>query len=174
MRWLFADGHFQYGCPAKIPTTSDPNPEQSVPAGQQPRFRCGFSFPCGSYIVPRLIFRLVPANCSTPFWDPIAAECLCTSDSCAFSDDSRPIGVSTPNAITESGFSLFPTQPNGTDLTGGGTGGNFSGDTSQPGKTYLPFNGATSKFLPSGWWQAMLLGSIVIAFGAVEVFAHLV
>ena len=37
---------------------------------------------------------LVPANCSTPFWDPVAGKCLCDDDSCAFTDDSRPIGVS--------------------------------------------------------------------------------
>jgi len=61
-------------------------------------------FSCTSQIVPRLISHLVPANCSTPFWDPIGGKCLCTSDSCAFNDDSRPIGVSTPSAITESGL----------------------------------------------------------------------
>ena len=33
---------FQYGCPKRIPTASDPNPEQAVPAGQQARLRCEF------------------------------------------------------------------------------------------------------------------------------------
>lgn len=33
---------FQYGCPKEIPTPSNPNPEQSVPGGQQPRIRCEF------------------------------------------------------------------------------------------------------------------------------------
>jgi hypothetical protein len=131
-------------------------------------------FSCTFQIIPWLIPCPVPANCSTPFWDPIEGKCLCTSDSCAFNDDSRPIGVSTLNAVTGPGLSLSPTQPNGANLTGGGTGGNFSGDT-QPTKSYVPFNGgngATSKFLPSGWWQSVLLGSIGIAFGAIEVFAR--
>ena len=66
-------------------------------------------FPCASQIVPRLISRPVPANCSTPFWDPIEAKCLCASDSCAFTDDPRPIGVSVLNAVTESGLSFSPT-----------------------------------------------------------------
>jgi len=33
---------FQYGCPSEIPTTFNPNPEQSAPAGQQLRLRCAF------------------------------------------------------------------------------------------------------------------------------------
>jgi hypothetical protein len=36
----------------------------------------------------------VPANCSTPFWDPVKGQCLCTSSTCQFQDNSRPIGVS--------------------------------------------------------------------------------
>lgn len=36
----------------------------------------------------------VPANCPTPFWDPIAGVCLCTSSTtCAFVDGSRSIRV---------------------------------------------------------------------------------
>jgi hypothetical protein len=48
------------------------------------------------YYFSQLIDRhlLVPANCSTPFWDPIKGQCICTSDTCAFADNSRPIGVS--------------------------------------------------------------------------------
>ena len=132
----------------------------------------GFSY--ASQVVPWLISCTVPANCSTPFWDPIEGNCLCTSDSCAFNDDSRPIGVSTLSRIAELGLSFSLTQPNGANLTGGGTGGNFSGD-SQPSNSYIPFNGgngAMPKFLPSGWWQGVLLGSIGIAFGAAEVFAR--
>ncbi|KAG8793163.1 hypothetical protein FRC12_003673, partial [Ceratobasidium sp. 428] len=44
-----------------------------------------------------------PANCSTPFWDPIGAECLCTDSQFQLTDQFRPIG------------------PNGANLTGGGT-----------------------------------------------------
>ncbi|KAG2352794.1 hypothetical protein BDR07DRAFT_1436014 [Suillus spraguei] len=53
-----------YGCPQV----------EQVPAGQQMRYR-------------------LPSNCSTPFWDPIAGSCLCQSSECAFTDNSRPIGV---------------------------------------------------------------------------------
>ena len=132
------------------------------------------SFSCVSHIIPRLISCPVPANCSTPFWDPIAGNCLCTSDSCAFYDESRPIGVSTLTAITESVFSFSLAQPDGANLTGGGIGGNFSGDASLPTNTYVVFNGngAIPKFLPSGWWQSVLLGSVGIAFGVVEVLAR--
>ncbi|KAJ7608728.1 hypothetical protein FB45DRAFT_1067222 [Roridomyces roridus] len=48
-----------YGCPTEAPTTSNPNPAQQVPDGEQARFR-------------------LPSNCSTAFWDPIAGKCLCT------------------------------------------------------------------------------------------------
>lgn len=41
-----------------------------------------------------VFFYVVPANCSTPFWDPIGNKCLCTSSTCQFTDNSRPIGVS--------------------------------------------------------------------------------
>jgi len=71
-----------YGCPTVPPSPSNPLPPQS---GSSPRHR-------------------LPANCSTPFWDPIGNKCLCTSSSCQFSDMTRPIG------------------PNGANLTGGGTG----------------------------------------------------
>lgn len=59
------------------------------------------SFDCASTVVPQLISHPVPANCSTPFWDPIGGKCLCTSGSCTFTDNSRPIGVSTLNVITK-------------------------------------------------------------------------
>lgn len=41
-----------------------------------------------------LISPVVPANCSTPFWDPIKGDCICNSSTCAFQDTSKPIGVS--------------------------------------------------------------------------------
>jgi len=117
-----------YGCPTIQPIPGNPNPPQvtDVPA----RFR-------------------LPANCSTPFWDPIAGNCTCTSASCAFVDNSRPIG------------------PNGANLTGGGTGSNFSDPSTT---SYLPFNSAVSSFLPSGWWQTFAIGAVGMAIGAAEVF----
>ncbi|KAH7920945.1 hypothetical protein BV22DRAFT_1039233 [Leucogyrophana mollusca] len=119
-----------YGCPQVEVSPSNPNPPQAVQQGQQARFR-------------------LPANCSTPFWDPIAGNCLCTSSSCAFTDNSRPIG------------------PNGANLTGGGTGGTdgSSGASSTP--TYINFNGAS----PVSLWGSGLVGvacaMVVGALGAI-------
>ncbi|KIK97692.1 hypothetical protein PAXRUDRAFT_10018 [Paxillus rubicundulus Ve08.2h10] len=94
-----------YGCPEVEVSPMNPNPPQQVPQGQKARFR-------------------LPANCSTPFWDPIAGNCLCVSDDCAFTDNSRPIG------------------PNGANLTGGGTGDNITGGSATAVPTYVNFNGA--------------------------------
>jgi hypothetical protein len=63
-----------YGCPSVEPSPSNPNPPQ---ASGQTRFR-------------------LPSNCSTPFWDPVAGHCICNSTTCAFNDNSRPIGVCFP------------------------------------------------------------------------------
>jgi len=60
-----------YGCPVEQPGPYDPVPAQNTTLGNR--------------------FRL-PANCSTPFWDPIKGQCLCTSASCQFTDQTRPIG----------------------------------------------------------------------------------
>ncbi|EGN93745.1 hypothetical protein SERLA73DRAFT_189512 [Serpula lacrymans var. lacrymans S7.3] len=112
-----------YGCPEVEVSPGNPNPPQQVPQGQQARYR-------------------LPANCSTPFWDPIAGQCSCTSSTCAFTDNSRPIG------------------PNGANLTGGGTGGGFgssSGPSATP--TYDPFNGNGGVGL--GIPGAAILGGIV-------------
>ena len=51
---------------------------------------------CVHIFSPGLIQLLnsVPANCSTAFWDPIGNQCTCTSSTCQFQDNSRPIGVS--------------------------------------------------------------------------------
>jgi hypothetical protein len=119
----FADFPFYtcYGCPEVEPTPDDPNPPQDTSNGRQARFR-------------------LPANCSTPFWDPIGDVCICNSTTCQFQDNSRPIG------------------PNGANLTGGGTGGSFTG-TASPTSSYAPFNGngAVSP-LPAGIWLAIMLG----------------
>jgi hypothetical protein len=36
--------------------------------------------------------KTVPANCSTQFFDPVQNRCLCQSSSCAFVDQTKPIG----------------------------------------------------------------------------------
>ncbi|KAH9004289.1 hypothetical protein EDB86DRAFT_3209363 [Lactarius hatsudake] len=118
-----------YGCPGVVPTPNDPNPTQDTSNGQQARFR-------------------LPANCSTPFWDPIKGQCICTSSTCQFQDNSRPIG------------------PNGANLTGGGTGGSFSSGTASPTNSFVPFNGngAVSP-LPAGIWLAIMFGFIGAMLG---------
>jgi len=123
-----------YGCPETTPTPDNPNPPQKIPAGQNARFR-------------------LPTNCSTPFWDPSAGKCICTSSSCTFADNSRPIG------------------PNGANLTGGGTGGEFgSGSaTSQP---YVPFNSALPT-VPSGFYHAIMVTFFGVAIGTFGVLCRM-
>lgn len=110
-----------YGCPVEEPSPSNPNPQQDTSNGQAPRYR-------------------LPANCSTPWWDPIKGACLCDGASCQFQDNSRPIG------------------PNGANLTGGGTGGAGS---AMPSATaaFVPFNGnGVPASLSTGTWPAITLG----------------
>ncbi|KAG0005532.1 hypothetical protein BGZ65_010856 [Modicella reniformis] len=57
-----------YGCPKTSPTPADPVPERVAAAGVT-----GTRTP-------------VPANCAMEWWDPIAAQCLCASANCTFTD----------------------------------------------------------------------------------------
>lgn len=121
-----------YGCPTDQPSPADPNPPQDTSNGQALRHR-------------------LPSNCSTPFWDPIAGNCICTSQTCTFTDNSRAIG------------------PNGANLTGGGTGGSFN-QPSQPATQYIPFNGAAPpSLLPMGAYPALILGVIGALIGTLGV-----
>ncbi|KAI0319550.1 hypothetical protein OF83DRAFT_1082191 [Amylostereum chailletii] len=132
----FSDSPFDtcYGCPVSLPTVDNPNPEQSPAPGAQPRVR-------------------LPANCSTPFWDPIGGKCLCTDDSCSFTDDSRPVG------------------PNGANLTGGGTGGEAAASTSSAA-SFQPFNGdGALSNLPVGVFWSAAVGLVGVAFGFFHVLA---
>ncbi|KZP04662.1 hypothetical protein FIBSPDRAFT_1054534 [Athelia psychrophila] len=122
-----------YGCPEQPPTPSEPNPAQTSAA--QARFR-------------------LPANCSTPFWDPIAGNCLCTSSTCAFTDGTRPIG------------------PNNASLTGGGTGGGSGTASASPTQSFHAFNAALS-VLPSGIWPTVVIGCVGAFLGAFGVAARL-
>ncbi|KAJ7589601.1 hypothetical protein C8J56DRAFT_1049242 [Mycena floridula] len=96
-------------------------------------------------------FRL-PGNCSTPFWDPVGGKCICTASTCNFADDSRPIG------------------PNGANLTGGGTGGDFGSSGSS--STYVPFNGALPT-LPSGILYTVVIAVLGATLGSYGVFSRL-
>ncbi|KAE9397435.1 hypothetical protein BT96DRAFT_957907 [Gymnopus androsaceus JB14] len=134
----FADFPFYtcYGCPVETPTPGNPNPAQSVPSGGQARFR-------------------LPANCSTPFWDPIQGSCLCQESSCEFNDVSRPIG------------------PNGANLTGGGTGGALESGSASPSPSYAPFNGADGSLLfAAGTRHALIFGLVGVVLGAVGVLVR--
>lgn len=125
-----------YGCPEIEPTPENPNPAQVVPSGDNARFR-------------------LPANCSTPFWDPIKGECLCTSDTCSFTDYSRSIG------------------PNGANLTGGGTGGASTTTAIGIASTtaYIPFNRALPS-LPPGVMPAVVMALIGAGMGTFEVLVR--
>ncbi|KAL1951079.1 hypothetical protein VTO73DRAFT_228 [Trametes versicolor] len=129
-----------YGCPQEPPSPAQPAPPQATESGGQTRFR-------------------LAANCSTPFWDPIKGECICNSATCAFTDQSRPIG------------------PNGANLTGDQV--SSSGDSSSASATsnpYVPFNGngaAGLAALPAGVWAATVVGvvgALAGAYGAVARF----
>ncbi|KAI0047953.1 hypothetical protein FA95DRAFT_1491612 [Auriscalpium vulgare] len=124
-----------YGCPSVEPTPDNPNPSQDTSNGQQARVR-------------------LPSNCSTPFWDPIAGDCICTSSTCQFSDNSRPIG------------------PNGANLTGGGTGGEFNdtGSAASPTSSFQPFNGnAALPRLPAGVLPAIAVGLVGAIAGMIAI-----
>ncbi|KAI0783166.1 hypothetical protein C8Q75DRAFT_869185 [Abortiporus biennis] len=127
-----------YGCPESPPVPSNPNPAQVATDGQSLRQR-------------------LPTNCSTPFWDPIGAQCICSDSTCAFTDNSRPIG------------------PNGANLTGGGT-GEDAPTTSQSSNPYVPFNGSGSGALPnvsSNIIIALLTGALGVTAGMMGVFSRL-
>lgn len=101
---------FSTGAPrrSQLPLTLTPS-SQYPPATNHGSVVC---FSCTPQIAPRLIRCSVPANCSTPFWDPIGVKCLCASDNCAFADESRPIGVSALDIIRESpSFSFLRHSP---------------------------------------------------------------
>jgi len=117
-----------YGCPVEEPSPDNPNPPQDTSNGQEPRYH-------------------LPANCSTPWWDPVKGTCLCNGASCQLQDNSRPIG------------------PNGANLTGGGTGG-VSNRTASATAALLPFNGngVPARF-PAGTWPAITLGFFGIVGG---------
>ncbi|KAI0829015.1 hypothetical protein BC628DRAFT_1315908 [Trametes gibbosa] len=122
-----------YGCPEEPPTPAQPAPAQATESGQA-RFR-------------------IPANCSTPFWDPIKGTCICTSSTCAFTDQSRPIG------------------PNGANLTGDQVSSGTDGTATPSSNPYVPFNGAAA--LPAGAWTAAavgVIGALVGAYGAIARF----
>ncbi|KAF9166213.1 hypothetical protein DFQ26_008445 [Actinomortierella ambigua] len=70
-----------YGCPKTAPSPADPVPERVVVAGT-PGARTA-----------------VPVTCAMEWWDPVAAQCLCTSSNCTFTDTAiKPTASGTPGA----------------------------------------------------------------------------
>ncbi|KAF9581002.1 hypothetical protein BGW38_002139 [Lunasporangiospora selenospora] len=57
-----------YGCPKSAPSAADPVPPRILAPGT-----AGARTP-------------VPTTCAMEWWDPIAAQCLCTSSNCTFND----------------------------------------------------------------------------------------
>ncbi|KAF9109618.1 hypothetical protein BGX27_007399 [Mortierella sp. AM989] len=66
----FANGSWStcYGCPSAPPSPATPVPSRNVAAGQ-----VGYRTP-------------VPASCAMEWWDPVAAQCLCSNSNCTFKD----------------------------------------------------------------------------------------
>ncbi|KZT43850.1 hypothetical protein SISSUDRAFT_1039750 [Sistotremastrum suecicum HHB10207 ss-3] len=127
-----------YGCPTVEVSPSNPNPPQQSVPGQALRTR-------------------LPANCSTPFWDPIAAQCLCTTSDCAFVDNSRPIGANNAN------------------LTGGGTdedNGSSSASGASATNSFIPFNAGRTKMAGS-WSMVLGIGMVGFVLGLAGTFGRL-
>ncbi|KAI0001863.1 hypothetical protein BJV77DRAFT_970038 [Russula vinacea] len=117
-----------YGCPVEEPSPDNPNPPQNTSNGQA-RYR-------------------LPANCSTPWWDPVKGTCLCSGASCQFQDNSRPIG------------------PNGANLTGDNGTDAASNGRPSPTPSFLSFNGnGATASLPAGTWPAIMIGFFGIVGG---------
>ncbi|KAG2222305.1 hypothetical protein INT45_001568 [Circinella minor] len=57
-----------FNCPSGAPTVDNPTP-QGGSSGRHP----------------------VPDNCDSIWWDPVAGQCLCTQESCAYKDTSVPV-----------------------------------------------------------------------------------
>ncbi|CDR98637.1 hypothetical protein [Sporisorium scitamineum] len=117
-----------YGCPVTTPSPQQPNPPQRNN--------------------DKTLRTRIPNNCDTPFWDPIAAKCLCTGSACAFDDSTRPIG------------------PNGDNLTSSGgqnTGSSAGSSPSASVDPYRTFSGATGRVESSGllgWTVSLVLAAV--------------
>ncbi|KAF9170083.1 hypothetical protein BGX21_009348 [Mortierella sp. AD011] len=71
-----------YGCPKTSPTVEDPVPGRVVTAGS-----VGARTP-------------VPSTCAMEWWDPIAAQCLCNTSNCTFTDTALTTSNTTNSSIS--------------------------------------------------------------------------
>ncbi|KAE8266226.1 hypothetical protein A4X09_0g6124 [Tilletia walkeri] len=118
-----------YGCPTTTPTPDAPVPNQKNN--------------------DNTVRTRISNTCSTAWWDPIAAKCLCTGSNCAFNDATRSIG------------------PNGQNLTSAPTTNVAGDDPTKPRDPYTSFNGnkdsaATPSRLVSGL-VSTCVGLVVVA-----------
>ena len=75
-----------YGCPETTPSPQNPNPPQKNRDGS--------------------VRTRINANCDTPWWDPVAGKCLCSGNSCQFTDATRSIGPNGANLTSSGGQNL--------------------------------------------------------------------
>ncbi|CEP07511.1 hypothetical protein [Parasitella parasitica] len=66
-----------FNCPSSEPTLENPTPKSAV-ASTDPSFR-----------------HVVPNDCDSLWWDPIAGQCLCSNTTCAYNDTAVPISTNT-------------------------------------------------------------------------------
>ena len=124
-----------YGCPVTTPSPQQPNPPQKNN--------------------DNTVRTRIPNNCDTPFWDPVAAKCLCTGSTCAFDDSTRPIG------------------PNGSNLTSTGSqntgspAGSSPSASSDPYRTFGSGAGRLSSSSLIGWTVSVVVAAVG---GAMMVF----
>ncbi|GAK65039.1 carbohydrate esterase family 4 protein [Moesziomyces antarcticus] len=122
-----------YGCPQTTPSPQQPNPPQKNN--------------------DRSLRTRIPNNCDTPFWDPVAAKCLCSGSQCGFTDSTRPIG------------------PNGDNLTSTGSQntGSSSASASASVDPYRNFGGAARSTPTSTLLMWGVSAAVALAGGAVAV-----
>ncbi|KAK0519622.1 hypothetical protein OC834_006186 [Tilletia horrida] len=118
-----------YGCPTTTPTPDQPMPPQKNN--------------------DNTLRTRISNTCSTAWWDPIAAKCLCNGSNCAFSDGTRAIG------------------PNGQNLTSSPV-TNADGDTGSATTTRDPYTQWNTA--PPSARTVSGLVSVIVAVGLVAVF----
>ncbi|CDS03170.1 hypothetical protein LRAMOSA00572 [Lichtheimia ramosa] len=68
-----------FNCPGSAPTLESPTPNTTTQSND-PKYR-----------------HPVPDNCDSIWWDPVAGQCLCTQQSCAYKDTAVPVDANGKN-----------------------------------------------------------------------------
>ncbi|KAI9492169.1 hypothetical protein BDB00DRAFT_765932 [Zychaea mexicana] len=88
-----------FNCPSTVPSLDNPTPPAAVQS-TDPSYR-----------------HPVPDNCDSIWWDPVAGQCLCTQDSCAYKDTAVPVnntkdgGSSDSNGSNDGGSAAVAVSP---------------------------------------------------------------